>query len=141
MEGVHSGPWLGARRRLQAGPRRPRCPSGGAAAHPEHWPDSGQNNNNIVSAISTISSEFHPQHSLKRKVSKLQWRLFSESLAPPHLLLDVHHVHEALGSGREAGAHLLHQGLDPLHVNAGAQAQAQAWAGFTVCMRRGTLGL
>ena len=67
--------------------------------------------------------------------------LLRESLDPPHLLLDVHHVHEALGSRGEAGAHLLHQGLHPLHVDAGAQAQVQAWGRATGCMQRGTLGL
>ena len=82
VEGVHSGPWLGARRRLQAGPRRPRCPSGGAAAHPEHWPDSGQNNNNIVSAISTIrippTAQFEKE-GFKIAMEAVQWKPGSTS--------------------------------------------------------------
>ena len=72
--------------------------------------------------VTLLSVQNSTHSTVEREVLKLRRRLFTESLALPHLLLDVHHVHEALGSGREAGAHLPHQGLDPLHVDAGAQA-------------------
>lgn len=44
----------------------------------------------------------------------------------PHLLLEVDHVQEVLGSWREAGSHLLNQTLHLLHVDAGAAE----WAGL-----------